>query len=84
MLAAFAFASVEIVLGLLQIFCGRDLFLDEQLGPVVCRLVKFDLRRRGAVGVLEIVECLEIIGFGLVDVGGFEIGELLAFANDLP
>src|SRR5262245_2373405 len=69
----------KVMLGSQKIFsCGNGLLI-EHFSAVVIGLGELDLCRRRAMSILEIRERLEIIGLGLIEVGRFEIGQLLAF-----
>ena len=46
--------NIQVVLGLLQVFCRRDLFLNKQLIAVLGRLIELDLGSRRAVCVLKV------------------------------
>src|SRR5438874_929665 len=70
------FCNLEIMLSLLQIFSGRDLFFKEQFGAVIGGLVELHLCRSGISlrsGAMELVVYVRIF-----------VGTYIAYPSSLP
>src|SRR5215813_1551859 len=70
--------------GCLKILAGSDFLFVEQLIAIVAFLSELDFGSRRSAGILIVRESLEIIGLSLIDIGGFEIRQLLSFFDSGP
>src|SRR5690349_4688992 len=67
--------------GGLKILARHDGLLVESFSPIISLLGQLDFGSSRPARIFSVSQRLQVISFGLIDIGGFEFGKPLSFLN---